>query len=242
MGSQPAATRFLAAFNEIEDHLRRALGADAHVDFGQLTRVFAARRHLLRAQVDALSAFAALRNAISHGRYYDGRPIAEPVPEVVAQIERLRDQITSPPVALTVLRSMEVCSVSPGDPIVRALEYVGRFDYSQLPVYDQGAYVGLLTTNAIARWLAAQLADNGGLAESERIGDVMRFAEPHEKGLLVPRAVTVTDAVHRLTRGGVNGQPVTALIVTADGQAHQKPLAVIVNDDLPALSAALALS
>jgi len=51
---------------------------------------------------------------------------------------------------------------TPPEPISDVLEHVRRFDYSQIPVYDDTRYVGILTTNAIARWLAHQLALNQG--------------------------------------------------------------------------------
>ena len=134
MATPSAGTRFMIAFNDIEDHFRKTLGADSHVEFIQLARNYADRARLTRPQRDALVTFAALRNAISHGRYYDGRPIAEPVEEVVAQIEHLRDQIKRPPTALGVLGAMQVQTVGPGDPISAALDFVQQFDYSQLPV------------------------------------------------------------------------------------------------------------
>jgi hypothetical protein len=48
-------------------------------------------------------------------------------------------------------------------------------------------------------------------------------------------------ALHRLTRGGKGGLPVSALIVTTSGRPHETPLAVVVTDDLPKLSSALVL-
>jgi len=233
------STRFLAAFNEIEDCLRVALEADEHVEFAQMARAYADKRRLRLPQRDALLAFASLRNAITHGRYYDGHPIAEPVPEVVDQIEQLRDQIKSPPKALTVLGVMDVCTARPDEPISAVLEYVRRFDYSQLPVYGETGCIGILTTNAIARWLAHQLTINEGFAEEEPVSRVLGFAEPHERALLVPRSITATEAIDRLGHGGKACTPVTALIVTDNGKDTEKPLAVIVADDLPALTEAL---
>jgi len=230
-----AGTRFMAAFNDIEDHFRTSLHKDEHVEFGQLMRSFADRNHLTWAQRDALSAFGLLRNAISHSRYYDGMPIAEPVEEVVTQIERLRDQLKNPPNAFAVLGPRNVCSVEPNEPISTALEYVRRFDYSQLPIYQEGTYAGLLTTNAIARWLANQLAVSGGLAESEAVSVVLAFAEPHERALHVPRTITITDALYQLEHGGEAEEPVTALIITQNGKTTEQPLSLVVADDLPAL-------
>jgi CBS domain-containing protein len=233
--------RFLAAFNNIEDHLRTNLQAEKYVEFAQLARRYADKR-LSAQQLTALLAFASLRNAISHGRYYGGRPIAEPVDEVVEEIERLWKQISSPPLALTVLGAGDVCQVHPDQPISVALEHVRRFGYSQLPVYDESGYVGILTTNAIGRWLADQLSRNTGLAEEEPVRQVMRFAEEDECAALVPRAITAAEAIDQLSQRRHSGQQVTALIISQHGRKTDKPLAVVVPYDLPALIAALAIA
>jgi predicted transcriptional regulator len=233
--------RFLEAFNDIEDRFRHVLGRDEHVEFAQMAREYAHKKHLPRVQQEALVAFAALRNAISHSRYYNGQPIADPVQETVREIERLRDQITSPPGALAVLDSRQVHLTSPSEPISAALEIVDRFDYSQIPVYDDTGYVSILTTNAIARWLAHQLLLNQGLAEGEPVHRVLAFAEPHERARLVPRTITAVEAIDQLTHGGEGRTPVTALIVTHGGKTTDKPIRVIASHDLLILSSALGI-
>jgi predicted transcriptional regulator len=234
-----AGARFLAAFNEIEDHFRSALSVDDHTEFASMARDYADSRRLPKEYRDELSAFASLRNAIVHGRYYGGRPIAEPVAEVVDQIEQLRDRIVAPPAALRVLGSMNVCTTGPDQPISSALDHIRRFDYSQLPVYDGAVYAGILTTNAIARWLAAQLAASGGLAEAESVRRVLTFAEPHEQALHVPKTLTAAEAIHHLSS---DGRSTVALIITHSGKITERPLAVVVRHDLPALMAELTIS
>jgi CBS domain-containing protein len=233
--------RFLAAFNDIEDRFRRVLGLDEHAEFAQMARQYSDKKRLPPAQRDALLAFASLRNAISHSRFYDGHPIAEPVQEVVDEIEHLRDQITSPPKALTVLGSRQVYLTRPSDPISAVLERIARFDYSQVPVYDDIRYVGILTTNAIARWLAHQLELNQGLAEGEPVHRVLEFAEPHERARLARPAITAAEALDQLAHGGEGRTPVTALIVTEGGRPTDTPLRMITSSDLSALSAALGI-
>ena len=231
--------RFMAAFNDIEELFRSRLGADAYVDFAQLEREYGDKYRLPAAHRSALRAFRELRNAIVHGRYFGGRPIAEPVPEVVDEIERLRDLLVSPPTALSVLGAQDVCAARFDEHIRTALEYVRRFDYSQLPVYDDQQYAGILTTNTIARWLASQLARNQGLAEEETVRQVLNFSEDHERALLVRRTITAAEAVDKLSHGGANGTPVTALIVTDLGRRSESPLRVIAVFDLPRLTASL---
>ena len=134
---------------------------------------------------------------------------------------------------------MSVFTVRPDEPISAALDHVRSFDYSQLPVYGQSGYSAILTTNAIARRLAHELGINVGLAEDEPVGRVLEFAEPHERALLVRRNISVTEAIDRLAHGGTAGTAITALIITDNGKNTEKPLAVVVADDLPALTAAL---
>ena len=186
--------RFIEAFNDIELHLRSALGAERRVGFAELARTYAVQKKIPSAQLDTLLIFASLRNAIIHGRYYEGRPIAEPIREIVEEIEQLRGQIMSPPEVLTVLEAIDVCLVRPDDPISTVLEYVRRFDYSQLPIYDDARYLGILTTNAIARWLAQQLAENRKLADAP-VRHVLGFSETTDRGVLVNRAITAAEAI-----------------------------------------------
>ena len=66
---QHRAFLFLAAFNEIEEFLRRALDAHHHTSFSTMVRQ-AERDEIITAdQADDLLELADLRNAISHGRY-----------------------------------------------------------------------------------------------------------------------------------------------------------------------------
>ncbi len=67
------------------------------------------------------------------------------------------------------------------------------------------------------------------------MGRVLKFAEQHERARHVPRSITAADAIHRLSKGGQEGKPLTALIITQSGKSTEKPLRVMVDDDLPAL-------
>jgi len=236
------AARFMSSFNDIEDHFRSALRADYHEPFTALARRYADKTRTPRAQREALSAFAALRNAIAHGRYHDGQPIAEPNVAVVRQIEALRDQVLTPPSALSSVPTGAVSKASPTDQISIVLTAVRAYGYSQFPVYDGTGYVWLLTTNAIARWLANQMDTEGGFAIDAPVADVAPFVEHHEVARLVPRNTTASQAIDLLSTGGPGSRPALALLVTHNGNRSEQPLAVVVADDLPALMAAVAIT
>jgi predicted transcriptional regulator len=193
-------------------------------------------------QREALQAFASLRNAISHGRLHDGQPAAEPNEELVREIEQLRDQITSPPMAASLLSQGQVCTASPDDPVSAVLKHVMDFDYSQIPVCDDARYIGILTTNTVARWAAYWIGRGHGLSGAEPVSRVLAFTEPCERALFVRDTITAAEAIDQLIHGGEGRTPVTALLITQDGLPSGKPVAIITSTDLPALSAALGIS
>jgi CBS domain-containing protein len=233
--------QFLGMFAEIENCMKLELGKRQNMRFIDLAREYIQVHNLPTSYLVSLQTYAALRNAIDHNSHRGAYPIAEPIPEIVEEIRRLRDKIKAPPEAIAVLPEMDVYSVHSGEPVSVALEYVRQFDFSQLPVYESGQYVGILTTNTIARWLAQQIVD-GGEHRDAAIREVMGFREPSECALLVDRTLTAADAIHQLAYGSPDGGPVNALILTQNKLPIDRPLRVIAVYDVPLLSAALKFS
>lgn len=231
---------FLAAFNEIEQHLRRALQRSRGVPLSKMLDDYAERYRLPPEHLHALKIFAGLRNTISHGNYYGGRPIADPVAQTVDQISRLRDLIVRPPLATECLEGREIAVTAPHSPISGVLDVIRVHDYSQIPVYRGGAYFGLLTTNCIARWLADRLASTSTFGDVN-VEEIMRFAERDDRAKHIRRSTTAAEASDYLLTPATDGSRPRALIVTDTGASEEPPVAVIVDYDLPALHFALSL-
>jgi CBS domain-containing protein len=229
---------FLGAFADIERYMKLALGRRSG-RFMDIARDYVAANNLPLPYLSALQMYASLRNAIDHNSHRGSYPIAEPIPDLVDEIKRLRALIRTPPKAIGVLPEMEVCSVDLSDPLSAALEHVRRFDFSQLPVYDGNRYFGILTSNTIARWLAAEIDDSPGQHRDAPVHEVLNFREQGDCAVLVTPTLTVPDAIHQLAHGGPDGVPANALIVTQNGRETDRPMRVIVVYDLPELSAAL---
>lgn len=228
------AIPFLSAFNEIEKYLRQELGAKKSDGFSWMVRL-AHRKHLLRdSHSEALQAFADLRNAISHGTYRDNRPIAEPLPEAVAEIEKIRDLLLDPPLALSVLGPHKVHSFSPADDIRDALQILRVTEISQFPIYAEGWFVDLLTTNTIARWVAADLDDNDHL-DARTIAEVLSYAERNDRASFLPRTATAQEVIDVLTSPPRNSALPRAVLLTEHGRTDQMPLRVIGGSDVAAL-------
>ncbi|WP_295628252.1 CBS domain-containing protein [uncultured Corynebacterium sp.] len=232
------ATEFLAAFNEIEAHLRRDLNAKPSDGFKWMVNLSHRKHRLSDAQRSALMAFSDLRNAISHGEYRDGRPIADPLPETVADIERLSRNLIDPPLVLNVLPERRPVTVTPEDSIEKVFAVLAESTYSQFPVYvggvDGGECTAMLTTDAIAIWVAHDYGADGRL-EAKTAADVLEWSGSRDMPFFMPRTATVQDAVSALTIPGDDGLVPRALIFTEHGKPDQKPLRVVGGADLPAL-------
>lgn len=233
------AVPFLAAFNDIEAFLRELLSARKSDNFRWMVDL-AVRKHLLSDDhAGELKEFAELRNAITHGQYTeDMRPIAEPLPETVAEIERIRDLLRDPPTALGVLGQHEVHTFAPGDDIRDALRIIRKTKISQFPIYEGGRCVGLLTTNTIARWVAADLDDNDHL-DARSIAEVLDWAEENDRAAFLSKDVLAQEALDELTTPRKDGSLPRAAIITEHGRKDQRPIRVIGGSDLAELLDAL---
>lgn len=238
------ATAFLGAFNDIEAHLRRDLRAKPSDGFKWMVNLSHRKHRLSDAQRSALMAFSDLRNAISHGEYRNGRPIADPLPETVADAERLARNLIDPPTVLGVLPDRKPVTVTPEDSVKKVFAVLAESTYSQFPVYaggvERGRCTALLTTDAVAIWVAHDYGDDGRL-QAKTVADVLEWAGSRDMPYFMPRTVTVQDAVTALTIPGDDGLVPRALIITEHGRPDQKPLRVVGGADLPTLWAEVQL-
>lgn len=233
--------RFLEAYRDIEHHLQLLVGDGEHRPFMKMVKQARAQSMLTDDQRQALEAYAHLRNAIVHTVYYESQPIADPVEGVTDDIERLRDALTHPPLALPLVRSQQsrVWTVHLGQSLHDVLHIVRENDFSQLPIYEDGRYVDLLTTNAIARWLAAEPNAPAG-ARPVTVAEVSDYVEVQDHAELVPASITATAILGRFTETAITGRQLRAAIITERGEVTDEPLGVVVAEDLPRLAAAVA--
>lgn len=246
-GEGQRAAAFLAAFNDIEGHLREALGAKRSDSFKWMVGL-AEKKHLISApHAEQLRDYAELRNAISHGAYEGLTPIADPLSSTVESIRAIRDLILDPPLALSVLGTHQVQKLTGDDALSDVLEFIDTTGISQFPVYDQGKFQGLLTTDQIARWFAthhgvlggAKDSDAGGAAEfaSATVADVMAGskASGERRAIFLPRDVGAQETVDRLIEVDADGHVPRAAVITEHGRPHQTPLRIVTASDLAEL-------
>lgn len=234
--------RFLEAFNEIEDLLAernsRRIHSDKTIPFWQLVDT---SKDLVDRQRRELKQCAKLRNAIVHDpRDRRGEPIADPREGIVIWLEQQVDVIANPPKVKDVLKLQPPQVLSEGDDLSTFFAQIKPpLEYSQSPVRTDVGGLLLVTTNAVARWLASSYDHGVGVAlESARLREITDFSEDADRLVVKPRNLTAVEAV-RIFAGRSSGVAPAAIALTETGDPKQKPLGLCVRADVADLLVAL---
>lgn len=228
------ARRFLNAFHRIEQLLRHRSGATEYVRFYELVD---GSKLLTKEQKKRLKDLADLRNVISHHPYSDmDEPYANPREETVRWIEKQVDYIEKPPLVISALKLQPPIVLMGLDSLPRFLDMVGvPANFSQSPYRSANGELGLITTNAVARWLAMQYQGDGYLADDVTIEQVVEVgAESKDRVLLRSKSFRVVDALAAFA-GDRGVEPPAAIVITDSGLGREKPTGIVTPSDIPAM-------
>jgi len=226
-------SRFLDAFTRIEKHLRKMLDANKYTTFNELVEGVVRRDRSVRRLRDQLRALGELRNFLVH-EFKSEQPVAVPSESTVQRIETIRDELLTPFKLVDLFRHpVQICC--PSDPIGVATKKMHEGSFSQLPVYSGDRLVGLLTSETVARWLAAQLADGHGILEERPVEEVMRHEEGTHSYVVMGRSATVDDALSEFDDHMHAGKVLDAIILTQHGNERERPLGIVTATDQPKL-------
>ena len=221
--------RFLAAFNEIEGELRRRLGAERHVGYKDLAHRFRDANGWWQPSFEKMETIADIRNFLVHKKVHPTIYAAVPSTEVIELIERIRDQLIRP-VTVWERFARPVVEFGPADNLAAALRVIEEQSITFFPVRDDREFMGLLTTNGIAHWLA-QVGRNVGLADLEtRIADVLAVQETEDSVRFVARGMPVEEAFNLFT----TIPQLQAVLITHSGKPTEGPLGIVTAWDVAA--------
>lgn len=223
------STVFLEAFVAIEEYLEQ-LQRGRGMAFSQLVDVLRQQHASVRLYAEDLKAFARLRNVIVHERG-GGKILAEPNDWAVKQICHIRDILLQPP-TVALFSQRKVISIMASDSIAKATKIMHNRHYSQLPVYDERRYIGLLTTRIVTYWLGSQ-ADEIGQCANTAVGAVLASAEPGDSAIFIANDTLLTEALELFDYHERRQRYIDALLITADGTPQSPLLGIIAVGDIP---------
>ncbi len=230
-------SRFLDSFATIEKHLRRMLDTNRSATFNELLGMAVSRDRSVRRLRDQLKTLGELRNFLVH-EYKSEQPLAVPSESTVLRIQIIRDELLSPVKLVDLFRPpVEICS--PSDPIGVAAKRMLDGSFSQLPVYSGNTLMGLLTSETVARWLAAQLADGQGILEERPVEEVMKYEEGTHSYVVMGRSATIDDALTEFDDYMHAGKVLDAIILTHNGSKRERPVGIVTATDQPKLRSAM---
>ncbi len=229
----PNSRRFLNAFNRIEKYLQTRSKQNSWESFSSLLGRVAQTDSAVRRYRDDLREFAELRNAITHqSRGY--QVIAEPSDQAVNEIEHIASLLLSPPKVIPLFQKT-VFTLSLSDTVDKAVKVMYEKSYSQIPVYENEDFSGLLSTDTVARWLGACVNDDIFSLKETRVSDVLKHAEDEDNYSFLSRKATLFEALEEFQIYQGKGKKLEAILITHNGKRSEALLGVITVWDLPRL-------
>ncbi len=106
--------------------------------------------------------------------------------------------------------------------------------FSQVPVRDGDTWLGLLTLETIARWMAGRGRHDLNVEERAPIREVLAYADDARDFRMVPAGTPPDEIVTHFDAAAARGRPLKAVLV--EGHSQRTPLEAIVTAyDLPHL-------
>lgn len=226
------AGRFLNAAEDIKKSLGKMYGENFK-GLGEACRYARHKKNRIILQHEKpLEVLVDLRNVMQHSNVLKGQVLANPREDAVIALEEIAQKVQKPPQIRTyMITNPDV--VAPTASLAEAAELIIEKGYSQLPVYQEGKYQALFTTNAFARWLSEAVRREKGhlIEENVTISEVIKFAEEYEQ----PKFVKPTEPAHKVCDLLSSEQPLPAVLVTTDGRSTGALQGIVTRFDVPAI-------
>jgi CBS domain-containing protein len=211
---------FLAPFTEVENCLNRRLGLSANDRTGASTLIAEyARWNPYRAdQADQLGLLKDIPNVLVHKQSYDeGYPVILP-PRTVHRLKAIHDHLATP-VTIGQHYRCPVVTVTPTDSLKAVLSLAYEKGFSQFPVLKDGHFSGLITENAIVRWLGRRVRSSGPAVDLDdvRVGQVTGKEEPERKRSILAFA-SAGSPEDEVTSLFVKSRLLEVILLTEDGR------------------------
>lgn len=109
---------------------------------------------------------------------------------------------------------------------------MAKLELSQIPVYRNGVFVGLLTSDTVARWAGANVKEEL-VGFDAPVGEVLSHKEKIEKYAFITRQTTVFEVIEAFDVHTRRGERLSALLITHGGRESEKLLGIVTVYDLP---------
>ncbi len=225
------AQRFIKAYNTIDYALRTQYNFSQGISFSELIRKAVVLDSVVRKYEDSLVDYGRLRNAIIH-RSNEDYIIAEPHLDVVLDIERIAQLISSPPKVLNTICKHSVTNVEGNQMLKDVIKIIYQTGFSNLPVYDNKVLVGVANGQKIINHLGEVIANGVSVEryiEKTKIIDLIKqddVVKPHF--VIVDKDITIEQALNLF----YNNRKLLIIVITKNGTNKELPIGVVTTTDI----------
>lgn len=223
--------KFISLFKKLEKLAADKSQLPREANFSKMLAKITGGNNVFSYYKEDIKQYAKLRNAIVHESVSDDKAIAEPHDEVVLNLKEIVEKIENPPKVIPEFQGI-IKTVEVGAQISDALDLMYKGNFSQLPVLDNGKFYDLLTTDSIARWIAANKQEGGYLLDNVAVREVLPYKEFEQNYRLISRNTTLIEALKIFEEVEYKEQPFDALLISNDGKKEQKLLGIITHYDV----------
>lgn len=219
---------FIKLFNAIHHTMADLLRMHKESDFKELLEVARKRHKLSPDLLEHLELIRKIRNFLVHESFPAAPPAAVPTPWILTKMEDILRELTSTKRVVDLWKKL-VERVDVEESLRSVLEKIVKFNFSQFPVYDKNAFVGLLTVNGIARWLASRaLTGEAQDLAATTVREVLRSEENLENVRFIEADATADEAWAMFA----NHPVLEALLITKTGRADEELEGMITRADI----------
>lgn len=223
--------RFISSFNRIDHKIRSEGNYERRIPFSRVVEYACKHNAVVRRfKVDLLE-FAELRNAIVHQSSPPEFVIAEPHSSIVEKIEEIERELLEPKLVIPEFRRKVECFTI-YDSLAKVLASIKANQYSQFPIYGEGRFKGLLTTNGIANWLAHNIQEDIISICEATVADVLLCEENRKNYKFISRNTNIYEAEEIFKDGISKGKRLEALLITENGNPSEKLLGIVTTWDM----------
>ncbi|MFA5068099.1 MAG: CBS domain-containing protein [Candidatus Izemoplasmatales bacterium] len=232
------AEKYIEAFRKIESALRKEYGGGEYKEFMGMIRELREKNSIVRNFYDYLRDYAELRNAIVHKSSAGERPIAEPYPETVAEIEKLYGILVKPQTAFDLaVKPVHNCETSTR--IIDVVKIMKEKIYTQIPILDgNGNFAGIFSESTLVKWLADSVVSGGFILEAAKVADIQKYLDQGDDKFntykFAPREMNIFDVKDMFLDSINKKERLGAIFVTQNGSKTERILGIITAWDLSA--------
>ena len=231
------ASKFLAAFNELEAYMRHALNLDDHVPHTKLVSEMAKKNKIFLKKKEDLISFNDLRNAIVHNpKKKEFDPIAEPHDNIVKFYVELLNEVTKPPVALKTIAvcAKDIYTISMDDIALNVIKDMNKYTYTHVPVIEEGNLIGVFSENTIFSYIAS---NEDVLVEKDApVREFSNFIplDKHEREYFefISKDALIIDIEEKFQKGLKDKKRLATIFITETGSKKEKLLGLVTAWDL----------